>query len=201
MDASIIMSQELRGIKTYLKQDRIPVIDDNRDLYKVLAIASKYNLSTPQSTAQAIVNAARLYKHLDVDLICAVITHESANTWDPTVVSPAGALGLMQIMPTTGFAFHHRFPSMIWTNSKTVLTNPTYNIMLGCYYLNVLIERHKHIYVALAFYNGPHRNALNFKRALYAKDSDPHAFLLEETQKYIPAVMTLYQEYQQIKNL
>ena len=28
------------------------------------------------------------YENLNVDLICATITHESARTWDPKVVSP-----------------------------------------------------------------------------------------------------------------
>jgi len=33
--------------------------------------------------------------------LCALITHESARTWDPEIISPAGAVGLMQILPST----------------------------------------------------------------------------------------------------
>ena len=34
--------------------------------------------------------------------ICAVIDYESAQTWNPSIVSCAGAVGLMQIMPYHG---------------------------------------------------------------------------------------------------
>ena len=57
------------------------------------------------------------YPNLDVNLICATITHESARTWEPEVVSKAGAMGLMQIMPATG-EWLSKYEGITWTGAE-----------------------------------------------------------------------------------
>ena len=62
----------------------------------------------PQIT-NAIVHAAAQY-NIDPNLIRAVIMTESS--YNPNAVSPAGAQGLMQLMPATPRHFHLHSPSL-----------------------------------------------------------------------------------------
>ncbi|RPH99279.1 MAG: hypothetical protein EHM72_11525, partial [Calditrichaeota bacterium] len=76
------------------------------NIQKIIAIIDQYNLTMPRvkkyEIAEEIYTMTKKYPVLNVDLLCATITHESAGTWDPEIISPAGAMGLMQIMPATG---------------------------------------------------------------------------------------------------
>jgi len=66
---------------------------------------NRFNKEMPaakkQAIADEILEMTLKYPNLDVDLICATITHESDRSWNPKIVSKAGAMGLMQIMPRT----------------------------------------------------------------------------------------------------
>jgi soluble lytic murein transglycosylase-like protein len=90
-----------------------------------------------------IAEAAARYD-LDPELIRAVMRAESA--FDPTVVSPAGAQGLMQLMP--GLATEMGVSDVF---------DPRQNIMGGARYLRWLLDRNRgNIPLTLAGYNaGP----------------------------------------------
>ena len=63
----------------------------------------------PPSLRQYAVQCAEYYAHVyrvPVELVEAVIDVESQ--WNPYAVSPRGAVGLMQLMPRTAFAFRVR---------------------------------------------------------------------------------------------
>jgi soluble lytic murein transglycosylase-like protein len=77
---------------------------------------------------------------VDPALIKAVIHAESA--FNPHAVSPKGALGLMQLMPSTA--------RMLGVNNAFV---PESNILGGTKYLAQLIKRHGRLDHALAAYN------------------------------------------------
>ncbi len=84
-------------------------------------------------------------KHgLSPDLVRAVIQVESA--FDPTAVSPKGAMGLMQLMPATAREYGVTDPF-----------HPEQNIRAGTAYLKRLLDRYdRKIELALAAYNaGP----------------------------------------------
>ena len=129
---------------------------------------------------------------MNVDLICATITHESAQTWKIDVVSPAGALGLMQIMPETGKELAKE-EGVRWTTPKKVLFDPLCNIKLGCRYLSTLIQQYE-VDGGLAAYNGGEKRA---KLWLDKRKSNSDLTLLwEETQVYVPSILKLYADYQ-----
>ena len=84
--------------------------------------------------------------NLPVNLIFAVINTESS--FNPTAVSKAGAVGLMQIKPSTANFIADK---LLVFNYK--LTDPDTNIRFGCYYLRYLINKFKITETALCAYN------------------------------------------------
>ncbi len=162
------------------------------DINKIIGIIGRYNRTMSGSLkydiAREIQKMSVKYSNLDIDLICATITHESARSWRPEVVSPAGALGLMQIMPHTG-KFLVKNEGIKWTSSKEVLFNPITNIRIGCRYLSMLVELYN-VDGGLAAYNGGPRRAKK-----WIASGRNYDVLLEETRYYVPAVLELYHHY------
>ena len=159
---------------------------------KIIAIMTRFNREMPiekkQAIADEILEMTLKYPNLDVDLICATITHESDRSWDPKVVSRAGAMGLMQIMPRTG-KWLGKFEGVEWTSTEAVLFNPIYNIRLGTRYLSKLIHTYD-LEGGLAAYNG------GWKRAKkWLANDKAEGILWAETRSYIPNVLKLYDEY------
>jgi len=159
---------------------------------KIIHIISKYNPNMPSGVkyeiAEAIYYASINYTNLDIDLICAVITHESGETWEPEVVSQAGAIGLMQIMPATGIWIAH-YEGITWTSPEEVLFNPFYNIRIGCRQLSAFIDRYE-LEGGLAAYNGGEKKA-----AIWMASQKAKGILWAETNNYIPHVLQLYKEF------
>ncbi|MBN2092862.1 transglycosylase SLT domain-containing protein [candidate division KSB1 bacterium] len=164
-------------------------------LQKVIVIINKFNQGMDEKLkyeiAKEVYEMSIKYPNLDVDLICATITHESAKTWRPEITSTAGAMGLMQIMPTTGILLA-KTEGIAWTSASEILYNPIYNIRMGCRYLSKLIE-HYDTDGGLAAYNGGARRA-----ELWIANNKDYSYLWDETRQYIPAILKLYEHY---KNL
>jgi soluble lytic murein transglycosylase len=183
------LEHSLDNIHATLKIDSIRQYKIN----KIMSIMSKYNKKMPfeekYKVAREIYRMSVKYSNLDIDLICATITHESALSWNPKVVSIAGAMGLMQIMPSTGI-FLCRKEGIKWTTAEKILFDPIQNIQLGCRYLSTLIESYE-IDGGLAAYNGGEQRA-----SLWVKNNRDDELLWEETRGYIPAVLKLYEKFQ-----
>ncbi len=176
------------------EQQKLSALDAERraTVNKIMMIISRYNRTMSDEQKELIANEiylmSRKYPNLNVDFICATITHESAKTWDPTITSPVGAMGLMQIMPATG-AFLAVQEGIEWTTASKVLYDPILNIRLGCRYLSELVEMYQ-IDGGLAAYNaGP-------KRAeLWLASNRNDSTLVAETRNYIPAVRKLTHQF------
>ena len=161
--------------------DKITNIFENN---KELSTREKYKI------ADEIYEASRKYEELSVELICATISQESGPGWRTNRISPAGAMGLMQIMPVTGM-FMANYEGITWTNSKDILLNPTLNIRIGTRYLAALVDMYG-VEGGLAAYNGGEGRA-----RLWLAEGKRDGILYTETQNYVPAVMEFYQEYRQ----
>jgi len=162
---------------------------------KIVAIIDLYNPVMKEDLkyqiADEIQKMSLKYSNLDIELICATITHESARTWNPEVISPVGALGLMQIMPTTGISLTIE-EGLPWHSAEETLFNPIYNIRLGCRYLSTLIKAYS-IDGGLAAYNG------GMKRAeQWIRNGRADGILHEETAFYVPSILKIYEEYQHL---
>jgi tetratricopeptide (TPR) repeat protein len=111
-----------------------------------------YKLFYPPFYSDVIQKETKKYK-IDPFLISGVMRQESI--FNPQIVSPAGAVGLMQIMPYTGKYIAEKKETPFTVDS---LYNPFFNIRFGVYYVSELLERFNgDAVLSLAGYNaGPH---------------------------------------------
>ena len=103
------------------------------------------------------LGAAADRHRLDPALVAAIVRRESQ--FDREVASPAGAVGLMQVLPRTGAELARR--SGISGFEATQLKVAEVNLALGTLYLRELLDRNSgSLAPALISYNaGPHRYA------------------------------------------
>lgn len=195
----IVLSKELEN-QTLILQSKIAALSFfaetgnvrlNRSR-RVISLIDRYNSSMPLNLklkiAMEIANASIKYDNLDIHLICATITHESGYKWDPKAVSKKGAMGLMQVMPETAKSLV-QFEGIEWTTPAEILFDPVINIRLGSRYLSRLIELYE-TDGGLAAYNGGGKRA-----ALWLAKNRAKGVLYEETQKFVLAVLSLYEEF------
>ncbi len=152
----------------------------------------------PSAYAEAIQTEAGKY-HLDPWLVEGLIRQESM--YDTRSLSPAGARGLMQIMPKTGkrlFARTH--PNQ--TFDKDFLFEPDINIRLGVRYLNDLRRKLKGngVHILITYNAGPKvlRAWLNRFRNIEDMDVFVESIPYPETRNYVKHVFRNYGIY---KNL
>jgi soluble lytic murein transglycosylase len=143
----------------------------------------------PLSYQADIRGYARVY-HLDPALVAAVIYEESR--FRPHTRSSAGAIGLMQLLPSTaeGIAVRtggHRF------RPQTDLLVPDLNIRYGCWYLHHLVAKYGRVDLALAAYNAGQANVDAWIGR--APKGQPPQIPFRSTRGYVHAVLhvqTLY---------
>ncbi|KMQ52812.1 Soluble lytic murein transglycosylase precursor [Chitinispirillum alkaliphilum] len=171
---------------------RIPV--EHRENMPV----SIYTLMYPTFYSEVITEYARKFE-VDPLLVSSVMRQESI--FDKLIVSPAGAIGLMQIMPATGRMIASERNEVFEVDS---LYSPVLNIRFGTYYINKRLNQFENNKVLmLASYNaGPHNAQRWYNRN---KDSEFDLFVEDigftETRNYIKKVLGNYWTYQQLSNL
>jgi soluble lytic murein transglycosylase-like protein len=102
---------------------------------------SRPAMSVDRDGAERLVQEAAERHHIDPALVRAVIETESG--WNPTAKSRKGALGLMQLIPTTAVRF-----------GVNDAFSPQQNVDAGVRYLKTLLQRYNgNLDLALAAYN------------------------------------------------
>jgi soluble lytic murein transglycosylase-like protein len=165
-----------------------------RELVKIFSIvqANRPDLLEKESwdLAEVILAESSKYK-LDPILILAVIDVESKFQFG--AVSPAGARGIMQIMPSTG-KFLVKSVRALAKEIKVEqfmpehLDDPIVNIKLGTYYLHDLRKSFRNVNNALIAYNlGPTELRIRMENQI------------EYNGEYADAVFAAYQKFKKIK--
>lgn len=151
-----------------------------------------YSLLYPPFYQEAIKNNGAQFR-VDPYLVSSVIRQESI--FNPQILSPVGAVGLMQIMPYTGKYIANKLSEEFRVDS---LSCPHFNIRYGVYYLRELLDQfNENVVLVLAGYNGgPHNASKWFQRN---KDEEYDLFvediLFSETRNYIKKVLGNYWTY------
>ncbi|MFV2032995.1 MAG: transglycosylase SLT domain-containing protein [Gammaproteobacteria bacterium] len=148
---------------------------------------SDYALRFPMPYKQQVLSYTSA-KHLDPSVIYGVMRRESL--FDPLAKSGVGALGLMQIMPST--ARHVAKSLGLRRPRQADILKIDNNINFGTYYFRSVLDRFENnVVLAAAAYNaGP----LNVRRWLPSKDGMPADLWVEtvpfkETRDYVQAVL------------
>ena len=131
---------------------------------------SRPAVSIDRDGAEKLVREAAERHHVDPALVRAVIETES--NWNPSARSLKGAMGLMQLIPTTAqrFGVNDAF-------------NPKQNVDAGVRYLKTLLERYNgNLDLALAAYNAG-------EGAVDRAHGIPR---FRETQDYVQRVQSAY---------
>jgi len=150
---------------------------------------------------EALVERVAQRHGLDPNLLLAVMRVESV--YQRRIVSHAGAIGLMQIMPRTGRFIADSVGRYDFTTAD--LLDPETNLDFAAWYLSSLIERFDgRLPLAIASYNGGPHNVRRWMRDHYDHMS-LDAFLEEipftETHRYVRRVLTHYAAYRDQQNL
>lgn len=183
-DKLVYISSQLKNLGNYkMAVNLVTKVQYSEDLHE---------LFYPMAFQHEVEDASRK-NGIDPLLVISVMREESR--FDTDARSIAGALGLMQIMPSTA----HRFDRHV----KIVLKNPGQlhdartNILIGSYYLKHLIKTFNSIPIAIAAYNAGEEAVREWlKKGSYTTvDEFIEDIPYDETRNYVKRVLTTYFEY------
>ncbi|MTI48565.1 MAG: lytic transglycosylase domain-containing protein [Firmicutes bacterium] len=130
---------------------------------------------------------------VDPLLVASIIKAESKFYKDAT--SNKGAIGLMQITPSTGSWIASQMG--IEEYKVDILYDPETNIMMGCWYIDNLNKQFGNIELVLAAYNGGRGNVKKWLGdTQYSLDGENlYDIPFSETKKYVEKVKQNYKIY------
>lgn len=154
--------------------------DDYRDLMYPLAF-------------WPVVESASKRFDLDPFLVLSIIREESR--FEPEARSPAGALGLMQLMPGTASRIIKK--ASLETNQYKDLKDIKTNIGIGAFYLKELLKEFQSMTLAIAAYNAGEERVRDWvARGNYrSADEFIEDIPYDETRNYVKRVLTTYLNY------
>lgn len=134
-------------------------------------------------------------RDLDPYLMAALVNQESTFTAD--VKSGANAVGLMQLLPSTGRQYARRLKMPYTTR---MLTQAEPNIRMGTAYFKDLVDRFGDAYFALASYNaGEHRIARwRAEKPAMPADEFIDDIPFPETQNYVKKILSMAEDYRRL---
>ncbi len=127
-------------------------------------------------------------------LLAAIIRRESV--FDPRAESRAGALGLMQIIPSTANRIANQLKDKNFQTDQ--LLNPKTNLRYGSFYFSKLLKQFKgKHYLAMAAYNAGEKHTERWQEKIKAKEwmEFVEDIPFTETRHYIRQVISNYNNY------
>ncbi|WP_454763374.1 lytic transglycosylase domain-containing protein [Cupriavidus campinensis] len=144
-----------------------------------------YVLNHPNiALVDPIIRQVAAAQNVDPALVKAVMAVESG--FNPSAVSPKGAIGLMQVIPDTGVRFGIAADKRRSVEQK--LTDPRLNISAGVRYLRWLMELFpNNLELVLAAYNAGEGAVQRYNNQIPP---------FPETRQYVSTVLEFYRIYQ-----
>lgn len=155
------------------------------------------NFSFPKEVVGLVSKNAR-DASIDPCLAAAVMREESS--FNPKVVSPTGAIGLMQIMPSTGRLIAKELGRDF---EKNDLFAPEVNIEFGTWYLGHLLKRlNNDLILTIAGYNAGPNAAQKWSLALPSEmDEFVESIPYPETRNYVKKVLNSYRAFRKASGM
>lgn len=149
----------------------------------------------PQPYKDIVIKASDRFK-IDPFLIFAIMREESR--FDRQAQSPAGALGLMQLIMDTAKREGGKLGITLVKNSD--LFDSEKNIFIGSFYLKNLIEEFGNLVFAIAAYNAGEKAVFSWIKSNTYRDIDEFIedIPYNETRAYVKRVLASYFEYMRI---
>ncbi len=172
LPSSVLAEVQVYEYVRPMGQVSLTIVPTNERVVAVLRKA-RYHIGVADLELEQAVSRAAQQHHVQPALLLAVMKAESS--FNPTVVSKAGAVGLMQLIPET--AIRHGVRNLYDTNE---------NVIGGAKHLRYLLDRfHGNIRLALAAYNAGERKVDRYGQI------PPY----KETQDYVKKVLLYYRSY------
>ncbi len=157
-------------------------------------------LSYPAAFTSTVQREARA-RNLPAELILAVIREESR--FDRCAVSRAGAMGLMQLMPSTGSWIGQKLGETC--SGTDDLFDPSCNIAAGSWYLRYLLDRFGgSLVAALAAYNGGETRTAGWRKTFKPLENPMISIELiglSETRDYVRRVLNSLAAYRSLSKM
>jgi soluble lytic murein transglycosylase len=187
------LGQNIQGINSiWLLKDRVDPGD--REQWQALRETSQYwHALFPFPYFDTILSWSQ-QRQLNPVLVTSLIRQESR--FEREIHSPAGAVGLMQVMPATGEWIAEQIDLKDYS-----LTDPQDNIKLGTWYLDYTHREYdNNSLFAVASYNAGPGNVSNWRQRFRTRDPDVFVEKIpfNETKGYIESVFGNYWNYLRI---
>jgi soluble lytic murein transglycosylase len=121
--------------------------------------------------------------HVEPTLVAALIHQESS--FNPRATSRAGAIGLMQVLPTVGADIARA--ERITSYDRVLLYQPDVNVRLGMAHLDAMLRQYPRVEYALAAYNAGGAPVRRWRQK--RGTDDPEVFIeripYDETRDYV----------------
>jgi peptidoglycan lytic transglycosylase len=133
---------------------------------------------------------------LDPYLLAALVLQES--NFDAGIRSSAKAVGLMQVLPSTGRRYARKMS--IRSFSERSLTNPEINVLIGTQYFTDLVNRFGAPYFALASYNAGESRVQRWLNETPGLPEDEFIdnIPFPETQNYVKRILGTAEDYRRL---
>lgn len=164
-----------------------------RALDEIGRSAENYRLYFPVLERETIISSAKK-NGLDPVLVAALIRQES--NFNPRATSPAGARGLMQLMPPVGKTLAESQGIGPW--DPDLLYDPATNIRLGTAHLRALVRKYSDVVEILAAYNAGESRVEKWSTKTGAGDSEVFTERIPfvETRDYVRSIVRNRAYYQ-----
>ncbi|HUQ98412.1 MAG TPA: transglycosylase SLT domain-containing protein, partial [Gemmatimonadaceae bacterium] len=154
---------------------------------------TNYRLYFPVMERETLIASSKA-NGLDAVTVAALIRQES--NFNPKATSPAGARGLMQLMPAVGKSIASAKGIGPW--NPDMLYDPAINIKLGTSHLSALVRRYPEVVKVLAAYNAGESRVERWSTKTGA--ADPEVFTeripFVETRDYVRIILRNRAYYQ-----